>query len=66
MDIKREHQIQLEELMRKYEIMREENEYLNTKVAKLEQTNKDLRLQKDPSDATKKLESEITYLQQQL
>jgi hypothetical protein len=66
LDIKREHQIQLEELMRKYEIMREENEYLNTKVAKLEQTNKDLRLQKDPSDATKKLESEITYLQQQL
>jgi hypothetical protein len=50
--------------MRKYEIMREENEYLNTKVAKLEQTNKDLRLQKDPSETTKKLESEITYLQQ--
>lgn len=64
LDVKREHQIQLEELMRKYEIMREENEYLNTKVAKLEQTNKDLRLQKDPSETTKKLESEITYLQQ--
>jgi len=42
--------------------MREENDYLNTKVAKLEQTNKDLRLQKDPKDATKKLESEIAYL----
>jgi hypothetical protein len=30
--------------------MREENEYLNTKVAKLEQSNKELRLQKDPKD----------------
>jgi hypothetical protein len=39
--------------------MREENEYLNTKVAKLEQSNKELRLQKDPKDHTQKLESEI-------
>lgn len=43
--------------------MRDENDYLNTKVTKLEQTNKELRLQKDPKDATQKLESEIAYLQ---
>lgn len=58
-EVKREHAIQLEELQRKYEEMREENEYLNTKVAKLEQSNKELRLQKDPKDQTQKLESEI-------
>lgn len=58
-EVKREHAIQLEELQRKYEEMREENEYLNTKVAKLEQSNKELRLQKDPKDHTQKLESEI-------
>jgi prefoldin subunit 5 len=57
--VKREHEIQLEELMRKYEIISEENDYLNTKVTKLEQTNKEIRLAKDPNDSVKKLESEV-------
>ncbi len=49
--------------MRKYEIISEENDYLNTKVTKLEQTNKEIRLAKDPNDSVKKLESEVQYLQ---
>lgn len=40
LDNKREHAIQLEDIMRKYEEMREENDYLKTKVAKLEEINK--------------------------
>lgn len=66
LDVKREHAIMLEELQRKFEEVREENDYLNTKVAKLESTNKELRLAKDPKDQAKKLEGEIQYLQQQL
>lgn len=50
--------------MRKYEIMSEENDYLNTKVTKLEQQNKEIRLAKDPNDSVKKLEGEVAYLQQ--
>lgn len=59
LDVKREHAIALEELQIKFEQMREENDYLNTKIAKLETTNKELRLAKDPKDQTKKLEGEI-------
>ena len=44
----------------------EENDYLNEKVAKLETQNRELRLSKDPKAEIKKLESEVTYLRQQL
>jgi prefoldin subunit 5 len=66
LDVKREHSIQMEELQRKYEVISEENDYLSTKVAKLEQTNKEIRLAKDPNDSVKRLEGEVQYLQQQL
>lgn len=66
LDVKREHSIQMEELQRKYEVISEENDYLTTKVAKLEQTNKEIRLAKDPNDSVKRLEGEVQYLQQQL
>ena len=66
LDIKREHGIQMEELRRTLDERVEEVDYLTAKVDKLEQTNKELRLAKDPRGEIKKLESEIAYLQSQL
>lgn len=56
----------MEELRRKLDEAKDENDYLETKVAKLESTNTELRLAKDPKNETKKLQAEIDYLQQQL
>ena len=44
------------------EKFREENDYLKTKVEKLETTNKELRLKSSNSSELKKLESEVQYL----
>lgn len=46
------------------EELRDENDYLNTKISKLEATNKELRLKQNPSQSTemKKLEAEVQYL----
>ena len=44
----------------------EELDYLQTKVDKLEESNKELRLSKDPKQQMKKLEAEVAYLEQQL
>lgn len=42
----------------------EELDYLTTKVDKLEDQNKELRLSKDPKQQMKKLEAEVAYLEQ--
>jgi regulator of replication initiation timing len=53
----------MEEIRRTLDERIEENDYLTVKVDKLEQSNKDLRLAKDPKGEIKKLESEVAYLQ---
>lgn len=60
--MKREHEVQLEELQHKFEQVREENDYLTSKVEKLEVTNKELRLSRDPRDAQRRLELEVAQL----
>lgn len=49
--MKADHEEQLDDLQAKYDRVKEENDYLTTKVEKLEVTNKELRLSKDPRDA---------------
>ncbi len=66
MDLRREHAIQLDELKQKLDEKIDENDYLSEKVAKLELTNKELRLSKDPKAEMKKLENELEYLRQQV
>lgn len=62
-EVKREHAIELETLMDKMEQVKEELDYQKTKVAKLENTNKELRMSKDPSAVvTKQQETTIEYL----
>jgi hypothetical protein len=66
LDLRREHAIQLDELKQKLDEKIDENDYLSEKVAKLELTNKELRLSKDPKAEMKKLENELEYLRQQV
>ena len=59
---RREHQIEKEALQLKMEELRDENDYLNTKISKIEATNKELRLARSGPSASaesKKYEAEI-------
>ncbi len=62
LEVRRDHEIEKEHLQLQMEKFREENDYLKTKVDKLETTNKELRLKSSNSSELKKLESEVQYL----
>lgn len=66
LEVRRDHQIEKEHLQLQLEKFRDENDYLKTKVEKLETTNKELRLKSSNQAEIKKLEAEVQYLQQQL
>jgi len=46
--------------------MDEEIDYLKSKVEKLEEENRGLRLKKDPKDKVMKLEQEVCFLKEQI
>ena len=61
-ELKREHSLAIEELKQKLYEKEEEVEYLNTKVAKLEQKNKELIMMKDSKEEIRKLEAQVSIL----
>ena len=64
--MKHDHAIALEELKRAAEEKAEENDYLNEKVLKLQEENKQLILKKDNKSEQRKLEQEVAFLKAQL
>lgn len=66
LNVKQEHEILLAELNQKLFEISEENSYLQQKVVKLEQVNKEVRLAKDPKEELKKMQQTILYLESQL
>lgn len=66
LDLKKEHQISMEEAANKLDEKDNEVDYLTQKVDKLELANKELRLSKDPKHQIQKLEAEVNYLREQL
>ena len=63
LNVKQEHEILLAELNQKLFEISEENSYLQQKVVKLEQVNKEVRLAKDPKEELKKMQQTILYLE---
>lgn len=66
LEVRRDHQIEKEHLQLSLEKFRDENDYLKSKVEKLETSNKELRLKSSNQAEIRKLEAEVQYLQQQL
>ena len=66
LDIKHEHAIALEELKSKNDENSEEISYLNEKVLKLQDENKNLKVNKDSKNAQRELEQKVAHLTAQL
>ena len=65
-DLRRQQVIREDELQSKMEEKDEEIDYLKSKVEKVEEENRQLRLKKEPKDKVMKLEQEVEYLKSQL
>ena len=66
LDLKHDHAVTLEEVKRTNEEKSEEIDYLNEKILKIQEENKQLILKKDNKSDMRKLESEISFLKAQL
>ena len=66
LDIKHEHAIALEEVKQKNDENSEEISYLNEKVLKLQDENKNLKVNKDSKNAQRELEQKVAHLTAQL
>ena len=65
-ELKREHSLAIEQLKQTLYEKQEEIDYLQTKVMKLEEKNKELIMMKDSKDELKKMEAQISILQAQV
>lgn len=65
-EVKRQHLLDIDELQKKNDDLKEELDYYMQKVAKLEAENASLRLGKDQFKRIKELEEEIVNLKSQL
>ena len=66
LDLKHDHAVTLEGVKRTNEEKSEEIDYLNEKILKIQEENKQLILKKDNKSDMRKLESEISFLKAQL
>lgn len=66
LDLKHEHAVALEELKQSNDEKAEEINYLNEKVLKLQDENKNLKVNKDTKNAQRELEQKVAHLTAQL
>ena len=66
LDLKHEHQVELQNAKAKQDELQEQVDYLNEKCNRLLTENKSIRLNKDSKGDVKKLEDEIAFLKDQL
>ena len=62
LDLKHEHAVALEELKQSNDEKAEEINYLNEKVLKLQDENKNLKVNKDTKNAQRELEQKVAHL----
>ena len=62
LDLKHEHAVALEELKQSNDEKSEEINYLNEKVLKLQDENKNLKVNKDTKNAQRELEQKVAHL----